>query len=393
MRIRSIRLNDGTELRPRFTVVDSDRHGNVRVYYRRHGRKVRLHNLTDTASFLAEYQAAAAAPKKDDAPATGAPAASESLRWLIQQYYVSGAYRDGLSARTRYVRRGLLDAISEKHGHKPFRLMESRHVEQIMEEKAGFPEAANNRLKALRRLFAWAKRPMRLQRDPTADVPFRECSNPDGFYTWSMEDVRLYEARHAIGTKARLALALLLCTGVRRSDVVRLGRQMERVSFAVVKGERVRVETLHFTEFKGRKRMPKHRAVPILPELRAVIDASPSGNLTYLVTGFGKPFTANGFGNWLKRRCREAGLEHCSAHGLRKAGATNAAENGATEHQLMAMFGWENPRQAAVYTRKANRDRLAAGAMHLVMPERTEKELVPPAATVVAGGTKQRRKS
>ena len=54
-------------------------------------------------------------------------------------------------------------------------------------------------------------------------------------------------------------------------------------------------------------------------------------------------------------------------------GATIAAENGATEHQLMAIFGWASARQAAIYTRKANRTRLAADAMHLLMPKRTER--------------------
>ena len=72
----------------------------------------------------------------------------------------------------------------------------------------------------------------------------------------------------------------------------------------------------------------------------------------------------------MKKWCREAGLsEECTAHGLRKAGATIAAENGATEHQLMAVFGWASARQAAIYTKKANRTRLAADAMHLLVPD------------------------
>jgi integrase len=73
-------------------------------------------------------------------------------------------------------------------------------------------------------------------------------------------------------------------------------------------------------------------------------------NLIYLETSFDKPFTGNGFGNKFKDWCVEAGLPHCTAHGLRKAGATIAAENGATEHELMAIYGWESPKQAAIYT-------------------------------------------
>jgi integrase len=159
-------------------------------------------------------------------------------------------------------------------------------------------------------------------------------------------------------------MGLLLYTGVRRSDVVTLGRQMVRDGW------------LHLTEAKGRERQPKHRAIPILPELASIIDATPSGHMTYLVTEFGKPFTAAGFGNKFRDWCNQAGLPHCSAHGLRKAGATIAADNGATEHQLMAIYGWASPKQAALYTRRANRRKLAGDAMHLIRLERTQS--VPP---------------
>lgn len=110
------------------------------------------------------------------------------------------------------------------------------------------------------------------------------------------------------------------------------------------------------------------------------------------MTEFGKPFTANGFGNWFRKRCNEAGLLNCSAHGLRKAGATIAAENGATEHQLMAVYGWESPKQAALYTRKANRKRLAESAMHLLVPERKTDESVPPPVSQCTSGTKRGEK-
>ncbi len=87
----------------------------------------------------------------------------------------------------------------------------------------------------------------------------------------------------------------------------------------------------------------KKRVLPILPELRAIIDATSSGQLIYLVTEFGKAFTAAGFGNKFRNWCDAAGLKHCSAHGFRKTGATIAAENGATPHQLDAIFGVGDP--------------------------------------------------
>ncbi len=141
----------------------------------------------------------------------------------------------------------------------------------------------------------------------------------------------------------------------------------------------VRDGWLHWVEWKGRgkKRTRKERAIPILSPLQDSVDACPSGHMTWLVTSYGKPFTSNGFGNWFKRQCVAAGLPHCSAHGLRKAGADSAAENGATEHQLMAIFGWTSPKQAARYTKKASRKKLAGDAMHLVEVSHRSGKSVP----------------
>ena len=261
--------------------------------------------------------------------------------------------------------------------------MEIRHVARIRDEKADYPEAANARVKALRQVFTWAMSPLvgYAARNPARDVPYLRSKNPDGFHTWTVEEIRQFEERHPVGTKAQKALAIGLFMGVRRSDAVRLGRQMERDGL------------MCFTEVKGQARKPKNRELPILPELRAALDASHSGHLTYIVTEFGKPFTPAGFGNWFRKRCDEAGLPHCSFHGLRKAGATIAADNGATEHQLMAIFGWASPKQAALYTRKADKNKLARDAMHLVVPGHTENESVPLSAGVSAGGTLRAKKS
>ena len=100
--------------------------------------------------------------------------------------------------------------------------------------------------------------------------------------------------------------------------------------------------------------------------LANLIESSPTGSLTFIETEYGKPFTANGFGGWFRDRCDEAGLPHCGAHGLRKAGATLAAENGATDRQLMALYDWTSEKQANVYTAAADRKRLAAQAAQLL---------------------------
>ncbi len=363
----------------RYLLRDKDRHGNPRVYYRPPGgRMIRLRAVIGSQEFVDEYQRA----RDGIAPATRAPkiarAEQGSLRALIEGYYQSANYKS-LNASTQRTRRGILDHICQSvidtpagpkaRGSLPYRQMLPRHVRAIRDEKLSFPEAANNRIKALGQVFRWATENDLADADPTAPVDYLR-SGSEGYHTWTVEEVRQYEATHAVGTKARLALALLLFTGVRRSDVVKLGRHMERDG------------VLHFTETKGagsralgRKKTldAKKRTLPILPDLRAIIDATPSGQLIYLVTQFGKPFTAPGFGNKFREWCNDAGLKHCSAHGCRKAGAKIAAENGATAHQLMAIFGWETLRQAEVYTRNANRTLLAEQAMHLLVPKERNK--------------------
>jgi integrase len=362
----------------RYLLRDRDRHGNPRVYFRPPGGKmVRLRAPIGTQAFIDEYQRA-----KVGGPAASkirtAKAERDSLRWLIEGYYQSANYKS-LSPSTQRARRGILDHIClsiidtpagpKPRGALPFAQMMSRHVRAIRDEKLDLPEAANGRIKALGQVFRWAIENDLADADPTTTVDYLGGVS-EGFHTWTVEEVRQYEAAHPVGTKPRLALALLLFTGVRRSDVVNLGRHMERDG------------VLHFTETKGansralgRKKSTdaKKRVLPILPELKAVIDATPSGQLVYLVTDFGKPFTAAGFGNKFRDWCNDAGLKHCTAHGCRKAGAKMAAENGATAHQLMAIFGWETLRQAEVYTRSANRTLLAEQAMHLLVPREKNK--------------------
>ena len=110
-------------------------------------------------------------------------------------------------------------------------------------------------------------------------------------------------------------------------------------------------------------------------QLREAIDAYGGDQLVYLTTEFGKPFSEKGLSNWFKKRCVEAGLPHCSAHGLRKAGATIIAERGGTSKQLQAAYEWTTSKMADHYTRAADQARLADSAFDLLriddLPKRT----------------------
>jgi integrase len=365
-----VRLHDNSGWRIyRYLVADTDRYGKTRLYFRRKGEpKIVLRETPGTAAFDAEYQRAFARAFGRAAPAPRVQplaAVPETLRYLCQMYYGSAAFQ-GLGASTRKVRKGQLEAICQLAGERPFALMEPRHIAMLRDEKVALPEAANARVKALRQLFGWACTPETAMatQNPALAVGYLKSNNPGGFPAWTEEDVARYEARHPVGTKARLALDLFLYTGVRRSDVVKLGPQMERDG------------NLLFSEQKGRERSLKTHVLPILPPLRASIDATASGrgdgHLVFLATAFGKPYSVKGFGNWFKRRCREAEVtKELSAHGLRKLSAQRCAEAGATEQQLMALFGWTTGKQAAHYTKAANKVRLEAAAARTLLGVQT----------------------
>ena len=198
-------------------------------------------------------------------------------------------------------------------------------------------------MKNISRVFEWAVSKRIVAHNPCRDVEYPKASVSGGFHSWSREEVEQFNAAHPIGTKARLALDLLLYTGQRGSDVSLFGRQ------------HVSGGWLRFTQQKNRNRNPVTLQLPLLPVLRA-LDASATGDLVFLVTEWGKPFSRKGFGQWFRKQCDRAGLPHCTAHGLRKAGAVIAAESGATAHQLKAIFGWRTLKQPELYTQAAEQN-------------------------------------
>ncbi|MBO6634855.1 MAG: tyrosine-type recombinase/integrase [Parvibaculum sp.] len=273
----------------------------------------------------------------------------ESLEWLVHHYCKSAEFSQ-LSSATQHSRRLILEDVCRRHGNEPYALLKPRHVLALRDEKSKTPQAANNRLKALKQVFKHAVKYELLETNPTEEVT-KFPSTGSGHRSWTDAEIEQFEKRHPVGTKAHLALALLLYTAQRRSDVVLMGRQ------------HIRDGWLTLTQQKDHVRNPVMLSIPVIPELRDVIEKSPTGDPTFLVTGYGKPFTAAGFGNWFRDRCNEAGLRHCSAHGLRKAAATRLAEAGCSAQEIMAITGHRSLAQLQRYINTANQKTLAKAAM------------------------------
>lgn len=340
------------------------------VYFRPPGggKNVRMHGAPYSPEWNALYEALKAGERPPEATGPQAPAEG-TFGWLCQQYMASSEFGQ-LDARTQRVRRQILQSCvdeptkpggQQRFGSVGLQAFNAKAVSVLRDRKKAFPEAANGRVKAVRTVFTWACRAdvgLALT-NPARDVQNLDKRNKDGFHSWTIEEVEMYEAHHPIGTKARLALDLLLYTAQRRSDIVLFGKQHESNGW------------LRFTQQKNKRNDPIHLEIPIRPELRASIDATETGDMVYLVNEFGKPFTANGFGNWFRKRCDEVGepdangvppLHHCTAHGLRKAAATRLADAGATAHEIMAITGHKKMATVEIYTRKADQRRLAESA-------------------------------
>jgi integrase len=216
------------------------------------------------------------------------------------------------------------------------------------------PDSANGLRKVLRAMMAHAVAiGLRLD-DPTQGVKAIKPKSKQGFHRWIEREIAQFEARHPIGTKARLALALGLYLGQARQDVVAMGPQ------------HIQNEVLYWIRGKTEETTGIELAIPIHPELRAIIDATPSGHLTFLVTEFGRPFAVAGFGNWFREQCDMANLHHCSFHGLRKAASVRLAEAGCTPHEIAAITDHVSLKEIVRYTKTADRKRLAVAAMDKV---------------------------
>ena len=153
-------------------------------------------------------------------------------------------------------------------------------------------------------------------------------------------------------------MALFIIPALDGSDVDRLGKQHARHGW------------LRFKQHKNRNRHPVDIEIPILPELQAIIDASPTGDLTYLVTDSASrsplPVSATRCGSGaMKRHCHIAQRMAC-ARLARRAPLRTAPPN-----ELMAIFGWKSSQEAEGYTKTARRKKMAGDAMKLLRRSKT----------------------
>jgi integrase len=340
---------------PRHVTAFHDRHGKERFRYRKDGISRYLRGPLGSPEFKADLRAA-----KDAEPTPEVRANAGTVNELVSRYYSSATFLKAGSERQKVVR-STLEAFRADYGGDYVADFRFDHIEAILLAKSqkrrvgkrivGGKVAAVSLHKQLKRLFRYAEKIGLISTNP-AELAESIRAPKGGYHPWTEDQIAAYRKRHALGTKARLALEIFLWTGLRLADGARFGRP------------HIRGRVIRYVQAKTGKEL----VLPAAPQLMAAIEAMPmTGIETFLVTDYGKPFSPDGLGNRMRQWCDEAGLRQCTAHGLRKALARRTADLGATQQQLKAVGTWSNDAEVATYVKGADQAKLADSALAKVI--------------------------
>jgi site-specific recombinase XerD len=329
--------------RPRPPHLHLERKRGRSVWYVRKGKgpRYRLRAEYGSDAFKTEYEDALAGRKLRRSQAMAG-----SLQWLWDAYRKSDAWK-ALAPATRRQRENIMLHVLRAAGSEPFAAIREGDIVDGLDRRAETPSAARNFLDTMRGLYGWARSRGHVRTDPTAGVKPPRRRRTSGYAPWTHEDVAAYQAMWPLGTRQRVWLDVLLYTGLRRGDAAMIGNQhVSEEGIISLKTEKTGTPVI----------------MPMLVVLQRSLLAGPRGKAAWIVGERGNPFVKEAFGNAFAEAASAAGVQK-SAHGVRKIAATIAAENGATEAELDAIFGWTGGRMSSLYTKQANRARLASQAM------------------------------
>ena len=334
-----------------------DHNGWQRHYFRRgHGPRILLPGQPGSEEFMLAYQAALAGQEVCNVVAQRG--AIGTFERLAKDYFESPDFKR-LVPTTQRAYRSVIERLiaAENIGHRLVREMAREHVQKIVAKRAETPGAANDVLKKLRILLHFAIDNGWRKDDPT--VRIKKFASGE-FHTWTDAEIAGFETCWKLGTKERLAFALLLFTGQRASDVARMSSADLAEDGIWVVQQKTKAKLL----------------IPVHPELQAALDASEVTEGTILKTGFEEPFSSKGFSNFMADRIDQAELpSRCVTHGLRKAAARRLAEAGCSVNEIASITGHVSLEEVARYTKAAEQKKLARAAMSRLRVRSNEGEI------------------
>ena len=321
-------------------------------------RRIPLPVGPDHADFLHHYHAARAGE-------TWRPgrvhAVERSLDWLCGRYldFLQRMVEAGqMSPATLRQRRSVLTRLCDhldpdgtRYGACDMDAPTSAFL-AVRDAWADRPGAADNLVKTIRAVYAWSIERGEMDHNPAAGIASINRTG-SGAVPWTADDLRRFKEHHPRGTTPHLWLTLQAFTACRIGDAIWLGRGNETV-----------VDGQVWLEWQPRKRGSAPVSIPMLPPLYEATRASNVVGAAYILGQRGRPYSsAESLRNQVRRWCDDAGLPERSSHGIRKAMGELMAENGCTQHQIMAVMAHTNARTSEVYTKHAKRRTLAADGM------------------------------
>ncbi len=352
------RRSKDSEKLPPYVTAYTDRHGKRRYRYRKAGYSYHFKNRPGTPANPSDEYNEIVAGRRPEMP----PAQRGTVRDLIERYYRTSAFTNP-SEVTQAKVRARLEEFCKDHGTRLVAACRFNHIEVILAKKmqirknadgrkVGGPNAAKSLEKDLVRLFDLAVKLDWIKMNPVRLADGVRVPKTAGFHSWTDEEIAQFQVHFPLGTMPRLALEIMLWTLLRRGDARLFGPRHRKDGRVFIQNEKTKKFTI----------------LPEAPQLKAAIEAMEThGAETYLLNDRGEPFASSAsFGNWFRRHCNEAGLPHCSAHGLRKATARRLAEAGATQQELKAVGNWSQDKDVAKYAAAADQKRLAFSLMNRV---------------------------
>lgn len=319
-----------------------DRTGLIRRYFRRAGKNYGpIPGDVGSPEFMEAYQGFLGA----SAPIGTSRSAPGTFGRMILDFYKTVEFSN-LKPTSRNLYKLILEPLAAQHGHKRLTLL-TREAARGMIQKIGEtrPGMANLTKGILNRMFRVAVDAGQWHVNPFARLTTYKIGTR---HTWTEAELIAFEKRWPIGTRQRLAYALLLYTGQRGGDVVRMSRR------DIVNGE------IYVTQEKTGDELQ----IPIHAELQKAMKALPANGLALIGDANGKPLSRNGLTALIRGAVKEAGLDpRCKAHGLRKAVMRRMAESGATGKQMAAVSGHKTLKEIERYTAAANQPGLARAAL------------------------------
>ena len=334
-----------TKLKLQYVQQYIDCRGKLRRYFRRGGKQLGpLPGQVGSQEFMRAYHAFLSGARAPERTTTATTSIEGSFGRLITEYYGSREFRE-LKPSSRRTYKHVLEPLARKHGHRTLAITHKQARTLIADIGQTKPSMANLSKSVLQKLYKFAIRTERCDANPFTDI---ERFKAGTHHTWSEGELKTFEARWPLGTRQRLAYALLLFTGQRVGDVAKMRRQ------DIVDGE------LHVVQQKTGAEL----YLPIVPELEQAMRAYPAKGMVLIGDENGSPISAAGLSELIKRAVEAAGLPgKCKPHGLRKAAMRRLAEAGRTEKQIAAVSGHKTLREIERYTAAADQRRLARDAM------------------------------